>query len=172
MKVPLDPEKMNQDMSNPSLDRNDVLYWLQCSKLKDPRMDGFHVAPPLLLSSSGRRSCGRLRGMDGLPIQNGLEWHQLDLDVYLPCCMVNLPQNQTLISTSGAHSKFQCEKFGYLYPNTFSRWQQKNNPSFSFFSSVFLQDLEAKQADGSRGLEWEGVPSSGGSFVDGSFIEM
>ena len=48
----------------------------------------------------------------------------------------------------------------------------KNNPSFSFFSSVFLKDLEAKQADGSRGLEWEGVPSSGGSFVDGSFIEM
>ena len=134
---------MNQDMSNPSLDRNDFLYWLQCSKLKDPRMDGFHAAPPLLLSSSGRRSCGRLRGMDGLPIQNGLEWHQLDLDVYLPCCMVNLPQNQTLISTFGAHSQFQCKKFGYLYPN---------------FSSVFLKDLEAKQADGSRGLEWEGVP--------------
>ena len=78
MKVPLDPEKMNQDMRNPSLDLDFFFTGFQYSKLKDPRMDGIHVGPPLLLSRLGRRSCGRLRGMDGLPIQNGLEWHQLD----------------------------------------------------------------------------------------------
>lgn len=148
MKVPLDPEKMNQDMSNPSLDRNEFFILASMFKIEGSK-DGWISCWPSPFSFRLWQEILREVERHGwFTHTNGLEWHQLDLDVYLPCCMVNLPQNQTLISTSGAHTKFQCLKFGYLYPSTFSRWQQKKPKFF-----VYLQRFSERF--GGKASRWE-----------------